>query len=567
MDKVTESNNSIAAIEQVFADNPRQGHERLLSWKAADHANFLRQSIELLERAGNNSFTQLVQRLCREDSSKLKQTLFTADLLSLDESARLLRISSKSDARYETHLISEMKAEVDRPSGGIANKDFERLLEILAQAIAPERLGGILARFYDHPDGRLRSKAALLSGRLGRPCLGRQCFGKYLPKQTELLKDLDPRVRSNAVESLWGRRDAESLDLLREASRDESPRVASNGLYGLYLAGDISCVCGILKMARDGDVGRQLSGIWLIGRTADFRFSQVVQTDLAVRIGRVKFALLQAGRKIKKRRQELLLKPPLQVELVRFERAENGRLSIGLLVADSEGRFLCSDELFSTHVVLHDGDLRVDQFIFEANGKAVPLHAVLLIPLGTDIGDGIALEDQWAIQKYLPQQGTKAEGAASGLEEAVEKMLRAFPKDATEKHMVLVLDPEMDSAFRVPEHWEELFERLGVSAQVLTCKELDPAGLASWRQFCLARKGLLMECKNVFELGAALRKVNGLLHSGFSLTYQLSRMLPQAGGPEGLSIDLTTPLGCGRLVLNGAGEVVAEVALTDKLEL
>lgn len=562
MDKVTESNNSIAAIEQVFADNPRQGHERLLSWKAADHANFLRQLIELLERAGNNSFTQLVQRLCREDSSKLKQTLFTADLLSLDESARLLRISSKSDARYETHLISELKAEVDRPGGGIADKDFERLLELLAQAIAPERLGGILARFYDHPDGRLRSKAALLSGRLGR-----QCFGRYLPKQTKLLKDLDPRVRSNAVESLWGRCDAESLDLLREASRDESPRVASNGLYGLYLAGDISCVRGILKMARDGDVGRQLSGIWLIGRTADFRFSQVVQTDLAVRIGRVKFALLQAGRKIKKRRQELLLKPPLQVELVRFERAANGRLSIGLLVADSEGRFLCSDELFSTHVVLHDGDLRVDQFSFEANGKAVPLHAVLLIPLGTDIGDGIALEDQWAIQKYLPHQGTEAEGAASGLEEAVEKLLYAFPNDGTEKHMVLVVDPELDSAFRVPEHWEELFERLGVSAQVLTCKELDPAALASWRQFCLARKGLLMECKNVFELGAALRKVNGLLHSGFSLTFQMSRMLPQAGGPEGLSIDLTTPLGCGRLVLNGAGEVVAEVALTDKLEL
>ena len=183
------------------------------------------------------------------------------------------------------------------------------------------------------------------------------------------------------------------------------------------------------------------------------------------------------------------------------------------------------------------------------------------------MGDGISLEDQWTVQKYLPHQDTEAEGADSGLEEAVKKMLCAFPNDATEKHMVLVVDPELDSAFRVPEHWEELFERHGVSAQVLICKELDPAGLASWRQFCLARKGLLMECKNVFELGAALRKVNGLLHSGFSLTFQMSRMLPQAGGPEGLSIDLTTPLGCGRLVLNGAGEVVAEVALTDKLEL
>ena len=559
---MADCNNSIAALETLFTENPILGHERLLSWKAADHAGFLRQGIELLEGEGSSSFTQLVLLLCREDASSLKQMLFTANLLSLDESARLLRVSSRNDAAYETNLISGLKAEMDRAGGEIANNDFERLLEILAQAIAPERLGGILGQFYKHPDKGLRSKAALLSGRLGRRFLGR-----HSAKQTELLKDLDPRVRSNAVESLWGRRDAESLDLLREASRDESPRVASNGLYGLYLAGDISCVRGILKMARDGDVGRQLSGIWLIGRTADFRFSQVVQTDLAVRIGRAKFALLQAGRKIKERRQELLLKPPLQMELVRFERAANGRLRIALLVADSEGRFLSTDQLVSTYVVLHDGELRVDHFSFRANGKASQLHAVLLIPSRTGLGDGIALEDQWAIQKYLPHQGTEEEGANSGLEEAVEKMLCAFPNDATEKHMVLVVDPELDSAFRVPEHWEELFESHGVSAQVLICKELDPAGLASWRQFCLARNGLLMECKNVFELGAALRKVNGFLHSGFSLTYQLSRMLPQEGGPEDLSIDLTTPLGCGRLVLNGAGEVVAEVALTDKLEL
>ena len=416
MDKVTESNNSIAAIEQVFADNPRQGHERLLSWKAADHANFLRQSIELLERAGNNSFTQLVQRLCREDSSKLKQMLFTADLLSLDESARLLRISSKSDAGYETHLISELKAEVDRAGGEIADRDFERLLDILSQVVKPERLGGILARFYDHPDGRLRSKAALLSGRLA----------KQLKKQTELMQDVDPRVRANAVESLWGRSDVESLGIFRNASKDEHPRVAANGLYGLYLAGDVACVRGILKMARDADVGRQLAGIWLIGVTSDFRFSQVVQTDLGVRIGWVKLALLQAGRKIKQRRQDLLAKPPLNMELVRFERSEKGRLRIAFLVSDSDGQPLGSEQLLATHFVLHDGGLRIDQFNFAANGDTKPLHAVLLLPQSAGAGQNIADElvsameqgidgkdpkDQWAIHKYLVHEASVDEAA------------------------------------------------------------------------------------------------------------------------------------------------------------
>lgn len=592
MDRVTESNNSIAVVEQLFTENPRLAHEQLLSWKATDHAGFLRQSIELLERGESNSFTQLILRLCRADSSNLKQMLFTADLLSLDESARLLRLSSRNDAGYETHLISGLKTEVDRAGGAIANRDFERLLEILAQAVHPKRLGGILARFSEHPDERLRSKAALLSGRLAR----------QLPKQTALLKDVDPRVRANAVESLWGRRDVESLQMLREASRDEHHRVASNGLYGLYLAGDIACVRGILKLARDTIIARQLSAIWLIGRTADFRFSQIVQADLAVRTGRVKFALLQAARKIKQRRQGLLLKPALRVELVRFERSEKGRLRIAFLVSASDGRALCSDELLATHFVLHDGPLRVDQFNFTANGKAAALHAVLLLPQRTGMGQSIASElvsvieqgietkepqDQWAIQKYLLHKSSIEEaavevrfsasnetlkieqlrsvkGAASSLVEGVERALRVFPEDAIEKQLVLILDPDLDPAFRVPEHWNELFERQGVAVQVLTCKAMDTESLLSWRQLCLARKGILIECKHVIELGAAIEKLNRYLHSGLSLTYQLSHILPQSGGPEAISIDLTTPLGCGRMVIDAAGEVVIDASLSQQ---
>lgn len=587
MDHVAESNNSIAVIEQLFAGNPRLGHERLLRWKAEDHATFLRQSIKLLEGADNNSFTQLVQRLCREDSSSLKQMLFTADLLSLDESARLLRISSKNDAGYETHLISGLRAEVDRAGGEIANRDFERLLDILSQAVKPERLGGILTRLYDHPDERLRSKAALLSGRLA----------KQLQKQTELMRDVDPRVRANAVESLWGRTDVESLDMLRDASKDEHHRVAANGLYGLYLAGDIACVREILKMARDADVGRQLTGIWLIGVSSDFRFSQVVRTELGVRAGRVKFALLRAGRKIKQRRQELLAKPPLNIELVRFERSEKERLRIAFLVSDSDGQPLGSEELFATHFVLHDGGLRVDQFNFAANGNTKPLHAVLLLPQSTGASQNIAAElisameqsmdskerkDQWAIHKYLVREGSNTEaaeaisfsnssealkleqlrpakGAVSRFEHAVVRMLSAFPDDAIQKHLVVIVDPDLDSAFRVPEHWAGLFEQHGVSAQVLVYKPLEPEALASWRQFCLARKGILIECKHVLELGTVMEKLSRYLHSGFSLTYQLSHILPQTGGPETLSIDLTTPLGCGRMVIDGSGELVPEV--------
>ena len=163
------------------------------------------------------------------------------------------------------------------------------------------------------------------------------------------------------------------------------------------------------------------------------------------------------------------------------------------------------------------------------------------------------------------EQLQKTKVAGSNLEFAVQSMLSAFPNNAKQRHLVLILDPDLDPAFRVPDHWAALFAQHGVSAQVLIYKPLEPDALASWRNLCLASKGILIQCKQVHDLGAAMVKLSSYLHSGFSLTYQLIHIVPQTGGPETLFLDVTTPLGCGQMAVDGTNELVPEVACNQEM--
>jgi HEAT repeat protein len=77
------------------------------------------------------------------------------------------------------------------------------------------------------PDARLRSRLALLWGRLATAARLAELY----------FEDPDPRVRANAVESLWGRDDDEAVARYRRALQDQYPRIVANACVGLYLAG------------------------------------------------------------------------------------------------------------------------------------------------------------------------------------------------------------------------------------------------------------------------------------------------------------------------------------------
>ena len=586
MGHVADTSFSIQELERVFAESPKLGHEQLQQWKTEHHAEFLKQAIELLESGQGNSFSQIVLKLLRQDASSLKQLVATADLLSLDDSIRMLRVASKNDAGYQNHLVSNVKSEIDHSGAWIAKQELTRVLEILSQSVDAEHLEGILTLLSEHPDPRLRSKVAMLAGSMLRE----------QPKCVALLKDPDPRVRANAIASLWGRRDSESIHIFKEASLDSYHRVIANGVYGLYMAGEISSVRGILKLVRDADLDRQLAGGWLMGQTADPRFLNVVEEYLTVKTGRVKLALLNASRKIKKRLSDLKAKPALGLELVGFDRLEKGRVRASLLVRRPDGTKFAPNELLATQVIVKDGDLRVDQVHFEARGGVEAAHSIFLIPQRTTAARGFYDEmeqglevaisqkratDYWSIQKYNPPSKGKQseptlidfstdatglvkhqlkdlEGASASLAEGFELALSSFPASSSRRHLVLVLDPELGAEFEVPATWPALMEKQGVVLYVVSCGELSEATAQPLWQLCSARRGAYLESKVEARLAPVLARLASALPGYFYVTYLLGRSLPNPDPLQRVTIEVLPPDGYGCIVIQADGELLAE---------
>lgn len=586
MVRVAEASLTIRELEKVFVENPKLGHEQLRLLKSEQHAEFLRQAIELLEEGSSNSFSQVLRQFCREDSANLKQMMFAADLLTLDEAARLLRISSKGDPAYQVHLMASVKSEIEKAGAGYFGKDYTRMLDILSKAVDPERMGSMLASLVNHPDERLRSKVALMARGLGRA----------LPKRSELMRDPDPRVRANTVESFWGQRDPDTIQFFKDAVADEHHRVAANALYGLYQAGEIAAVRGILKMVRDPDLGRQLSGIWLIGQTSDPRFTSVVHENLPVKSGRVKFALLNAGRRIKKRLDDIGQMERLEFDLIHFERVEKGRVRTTFLLKHPDGSYVAPQEVVATQVLLHDGELRIDQFLYECRGGTESLHAAFLVPLRTGLTHPFAnkltssLEaavtqkrgiDEWCFYKYkwmadgqhvapsrllfsnnsealCSEQLRGATAHADNLLAAVEQAAMGFPAQATRKHVVLVIDPDAASAWIVPDHLPELLERFGVVFHVICCRDLEPESIAAWRKVAIARRGIFMSVPDPAQLQDAAVRLSRALPTNCYVSYQLGRSLPNPDPLERVSIEVLSKYGSGKITVQGTGEILPE---------
>lgn len=582
---MAETSFSIEELEKLFGEDPKRGHEQMRAWKSEHRAEFLRMAIGVLEQGTANSFSQVLLQLCREDSSSLNQMLGTADLLSLDEAARLLRVSSRNDPSYQVDLVARVKAELDRNASAMANTEFSRLLDILARSVDPEKLGGMLSSLVEHPDERVRSKVAVIAAGNSR----------VASHKSGWLKDVDPRVRANAVESLWGRRDVEAIQLLKIACKDPHHRIAANALYGLYLAGEACSIRGVLRLFREVEVPRQLAGIWLLGQMGDPRFLTLVHENLALKTGRIKFALLNAGRKIKKNLEELRLRSRLEFQMVSFERAGRGRIRCSFLLRKPDGELLGANELLATQVLIQDGELKIDQFHFEPRGGSDAAHVAMAIPLRVGMSnvyaaklvaaveqavEGKRNEDAWAIQKYQILSAPVAEagdvtftnsssvltqdqlrsvkGASAGFIEAVESLVGSFPVESSRRVVVGLLDPEVDLPPTPPERWAQLFERNGVIFHLICCRELEEETNRAWTQLCVSRKGTLLKAQNVEQLPAMFARLSAGFASHFYLTYQLGRSLPNPDPRERIQMEFIPTAGYGRVVIEGDGEILTE---------
>jgi hypothetical protein len=172
----------------------------------------------------------------------------------------LARVAYAADPSLDLRL-AQVLTRLD-PHSAEGRCQARRILFLLDAFPPSKRTLPVLMRLLRSDDSSLRSKAVKLIG-AGKRDL--QVLHAYA-------HDADPRVRANALESLWGEDTPELRAFFHYASLDPNPRVAVNAAIGLYFLQDRDAPALLERMAQSTDSRLQASAAWAMGRCRDPAF-------------------------------------------------------------------------------------------------------------------------------------------------------------------------------------------------------------------------------------------------------------------------------------------------------
>ena len=229
-----------------------------------DRELFYVSSIEIVKATPDSRGAQFLVALLAANGMLLQAlcdpALSRDDALSLGRSAR--RVEPMVDATLARELADSAVG-----GGATAIADPARVMDILSEIGDPSRIMGSLMRMMRHPNAYLRSKAVKMIGRGTRSV--KWVMGR--------LSEADPRIRANAVESLWGLETPEARALLNFATNDADNRVVGNALLGLYYLGESSVLADVIRLAGNDVASFRASAAWVMGESADPRFSEALR--------------------------------------------------------------------------------------------------------------------------------------------------------------------------------------------------------------------------------------------------------------------------------------------------
>jgi len=248
--------------------------------------HFYASSIEILKTVGDSRGAQylvalmvangmLLQALCNPDLSR-KQAL------SLGRAAQ--RVDPMTDV-----TLARILADSGFGGGAVQIADPAELMDILCEIADAGHIMPSLMRMMRHPNTYLRSKAVKLIGR------GSQSAKWVMAWAMARLAESDPRVRANAVESLWGVDTPEARTLLSFAANDANNRVVANALLGLYLLGESSVLADVVRLAGHESALFRSSAAWVMGEARDPRFTEALRpmiSDPDAKVRKLVFAAL-----------------------------------------------------------------------------------------------------------------------------------------------------------------------------------------------------------------------------------------------------------------------------------
>lgn len=278
-----------AALESLvagFDNNPFRARLSLRDLFAEQPGAFMRAALPLFTRGMPQAAAEAIARLLLANQA-LISSVSDPSISSLPEALAVCRAAIATDPSFDVQLARRIG------EGGVLVDDHQatRILELLSQLSEPSRVMPQLMQLLRSGNIWIRSKAILLIGRTKKDTRWLEPF----------LDDADPRLRSNAVEALWGVATFDAIQIFHKAVQDPNHRVAANACVGLHLAGDPEAVMQLEQMANFADPMFQAAAAWAMGATLDPVFTTALQGMVKSPESNVRRAALRGLASIRKR--------------------------------------------------------------------------------------------------------------------------------------------------------------------------------------------------------------------------------------------------------------------------
>ena len=404
---VEETKATLQALLRTFDQQPGKCRTLIRELLSEDQEAFYAAAIHALKhREESRGYRHLISVLMGRDM--LLRALCDRSL-GREQAAALLGAALQIDSMADVNLANALASRAE--SEQTPAHDLARLMEIIGEASKHTRIPPSLRHMVRHPDPYLRSKAVLMLGRDNRSAAWLQ----------NRLAEVDPRIRANAVESLWGYDSNDARELLRSACLDPNNRVAGNAALALYRLGEVAAIAQTVKMAAHDSPLFRASAAWVMGETADPRFAEMLVRMLGDASDMVRKRALAGLQRIKAARTR-------QSAVWRVAgwlgNGADGRRRLEFAVASEAGN---QPAIFPTQVVVSEGGRPVTEFQVEEQVAADLLSVAFVFPEaapGAPFNEGArrALawkrpQDLWWAVAYLSQE---AEGGT-----------RVSPREAT----------------------------------------------------------------------------------------------------------------------------------------
>src|SRR5579884_460169 len=572
------------------AEEPAAVKQRLRDYAERNPEQFQHEAIPVL--AGEIEFPAVKRYIAHLllQSGDLIASIIDPARTSLKDAVTLARATAEAGIAVDGPLYEALGKYSHMADGSVI---VIRILDLLRDLSLGSQLTQFQADLMAHTDARVKSKAALVIAKTGKnpAWAGRR------------LNERDARVQANAVEAIWDIDDQNARAILTMAAQSPHNRVAANALIGQYRLGDLDSVKKLLDMASGSDPLFRSSALWAMGETEDVRFLPFLTSVFSTGEGKEKQRALHAMARIQRRLRSWSANGELEVTARGCRVLGDGSRAIVIAVSSPTAQDLPT--LTPAQVACWEHGKLVTDYSLTCLSHPTVLLAGFGIPLAEAQGDAYltaavqAVEtigrskrpgDLWTVQRYLADgEHVKPSEDAPPRDPAIDaemKNNRGLLADTEITLRALRNGSSRDRAKNLPGAVASLFEETGRGSgarHVFVFAPMEAAGdlTAAWasaaaalkrtkaalhgfalpgapekdafEKLCLSTEGGSFDEVPVEGLAQAVRNAYRAALNSYQVVYRpraAEKTKPETEQDGKLEMRISTPLGCGRIVVD-----------------